>query len=533
MNSLQRSTIAALLLTLATVAFAQDRPPTAQPQAAKGLVYHDANGNGHFDEGEKPLPGIGVSNGRDVVVTNETGRYEIPVEDDTILFVIKPRGWRPPLSKSKLSKFYYVHKPAGSPKSKYPGVAPTGPLPGSIDFPLIPQDEPDKFQAIFFGDTQTANMKDIEFLAHDVVEEVIGLKAAFGVTLGDNAFNDLSVLEPEAEVISTIGVPWYNVIGNHDSNDESKDDLHSAETFARVFGPAYYSFNYGPVHFLVLDDVECSHNAKDEFTYREFVGEKQREFIKNDLARVPVENLVVLMMHIPIIELGDRAEVYRLIENRPATLSIAGHTHSNEQHFIDKSGGWNGPQPHHLITHGTACGSWWNGCPDERGIPHATMMDGTPNGYSIITFDGAKYVQDYKPAGRSSDCQLQIHAPETVAPAETAKTQILANVFNGSARSTVKMTVDDGDWGAMKPANVEDPAYRRAYDLDQQLKDNPWNDLPKPWKSTHIWAAQLPAALAEGIHVIKVETTDMYGRKFAASRVVRVAVPIAPPAENK
>ncbi len=362
---------------------------------------------------------------------------------------------------------------------------------------------------------------------------MIGTKAAFGVTLGDNAFNDLTVLEPEAEAISAIGVPWFNVIGNHDSNCESKDDLHSAETFERVFGPPYYSFNYGPVHFLVLDDVECSRNAKDEWNYRGRIGEKQLAFIKNDLALVPAENLVVLMMHIPIIELDDRAEVYRLIEKRPATLSISGHTHSNEQHFIGKSGGWNGAQPHHHIIHGTACGSWWEGCPDERGIPHATMMDGTPNGYSIITFDGAKYVQDYKAAGRSENYQLQIYAPETVAPADAVKTDILANVFNGSARSMVKMCVDEGGWVDMKLARVEDPAYRKAYELDRQLKDNPWVDLPKPCRSTHIWSAPLPAALNEGIHVIKVETIDMYGRKFTASRVFRIGVPPAPPAETK
>ena len=33
---------------------------------------------------------------------------------------------------------------------------------------------------------------------------------------------------------------------------------------------------------------------------------------------------------------------------------------------------------------------------DERGIPHTTMRDGAPNGYSIITFDGAKATFDFK-----------------------------------------------------------------------------------------------------------------------------------------
>src|SRR5690606_24329289 len=67
------------------------------PQTARGLVFHDSNGNRRFDEGEKPLKGIRVSNGRDIVKTDDEGRYELPVDDDTIVFVIKPRGWRTPL----------------------------------------------------------------------------------------------------------------------------------------------------------------------------------------------------------------------------------------------------------------------------------------------------------------------------------------------------------------------------------------------------------------------------------------------------
>jgi hypothetical protein len=509
-------------------AYAQNTNAKPAATRATGVVFHDVNGNQKFDEGDKPLPGVRVSNGREVAATDAAGRYRLPVDDDTIIFVIKPSGWRTPLSKTKLPRFYYIHKPHGSPKSRYAGVAPTGPLPKSIDFPLYPQNEPEQFQAIIFGDPQARNTQDVAYLAHDIVEELVGTKASFGVSLGDESFNDLSVFEPEAETISVLGIPWFNVIGNHDSNDESKDDLHSAETFARVYGPSYYSFNYACVHFIVLDDVETSRNAKNEWSYRGNIGRKQLDFIKNDLAGVPADKLVVLMMHIPIIELDDRQDVYRLIENRPFCFSLAGHTHSHEQHFIDQKGGWRGAKPHHHIIHGTACGCWWNGCPDERGIPHATMMDGTPNGYSIITFNGNQYTQDYKAAGRSKVYQMQVHAPESVSAADAAKTKILANVFNSSPRSTVKMRVDDGPWMAMKRAAVEDPAYRRAYEIDQKLKDNPWTDLPKPWRSTHIWSAPLPPTLGAGVHLIQVETTDMNGKTFTGSRVMRVVAAAKP-----
>ncbi len=512
-----------ILLIGGHTALAQTNDDQPSPTFAKGIVFHDRNGNRSYDDGESPLPNVRVSNGRDIVTTDQDGQYQLTVGEDTILFVIKPRGWRTPLSQSKLPRFYYIHKPAGSPEVRYGGVAATGPLPESVDFPLYPQEEPDKFQAILFGDPQPRDQKEVEFLAHDVVEELIGTKAAFGVTLGDITFDNLSLFESEAQTIAVLGIPWYNVIGNHDINFEAQHDRHSDETFERVFGPSYYSFEYGPTHFLVLDDVEwLVDGEKNEGHYRGGIGEQQLAFIRNDLAGVPASQLVVLMMHIPINAVHDRQDVYRLIEQRPFCLSISGHTHTHEHRFITDKDGWRGPKPHHHIVNVTACGSWWRGSPDERGIPHATMSDGGPNGYSIISFDGQQYTLDYRAAGRGKEYQMQIHAPEEIPAGESNNSQILVNVFNGSERSTVKMRLDKGEWMDMKQVAIEDPAYRKAFDSDQQLPDNPWLDLPKPHASTHIWAAPFPPDLGTGMHVIQVHCTDMHGREFTARRVVRI-----------
>ena len=74
-----------------------------------------------------------VVNGVQITKTDSQGRYELPVTDDTILFVIKPRDWKTPLSKNKTPQFYYIHKPQGSPQGlKYAGVPPTGPLPPAV-----------------------------------------------------------------------------------------------------------------------------------------------------------------------------------------------------------------------------------------------------------------------------------------------------------------------------------------------------------------------------------------------------------------
>jgi len=331
-------------------------------QHAQGVVFHDANGNRKRDADEKGIPGIKVSNGSEIVMTNADGKYETHVADDTILFVIKPRGWMTPVNADKLPEFYYIHKPAGSPAQKFAGVAPTGPLPDSIDFPLTPQKEPDQFKALLFGDTQPRNVQEVEYMAHDIIEQVVAEKAhgaSLGVTLGDIVFDDLSVFKPHNQAIALIGIPWYNVLGNHDINLDAPNDSLSDETFESIYGPNYYSFDYGPVHFLALDDVawQGATEANRGF-YKGGLGKQQMEFIRNDLALIPKDQLVVLMMHIPLVDVEDRQELYRIIEERPFTLSMSAHTHSLKHHFITKEEGWMGPEPHHHVGNVTVCGSW-------------------------------------------------------------------------------------------------------------------------------------------------------------------------------
>ncbi len=64
-------------------------PASADEVVLTGIVFEDSNSNGSFDQGELPLPGMAVSDGRDVVVTDSGGRYRIGTEAD-IIFVSVP-----------------------------------------------------------------------------------------------------------------------------------------------------------------------------------------------------------------------------------------------------------------------------------------------------------------------------------------------------------------------------------------------------------------------------------------------------------
>jgi hypothetical protein len=509
---------AALLLSL----------PLASPASgadATGRVFHDKNGNGLREEGEPGIPGVHVSNQVEIVATDAEGRWTLPVGEDTILFVIKPSGWATPVDRHQLPQFYYIHKPKGSPADfRYPGVAPTGPLPPSIDFPLHPQDEPQTFKAILFGDPQPNSLDQIDYIAHDVVAELIGTDAKFGVTLGDIMFDKLDLFEPENANIALIGIPWYNVIGNHDLNFDSPNDRDSDETYHRHFGPNYYSFDYGAVHFIVLDDVEWGvTNATGGRTYRGGLDESQLTFVKNDLSLVPEEKLVVLMMHIPLTTVENRTDLYRLIEKRPYSLSISGHTHWHAHQLITREDGWQGAEPHHHIVNVTVCGTWWKGTKDEVGIPHATMRDGAPNGYSIITFDGVKHTLDFKAARQPADYQLNIHAPDEVAAAASGEAVVHVNVFNGSEKSTVRLRVDGAaDWITLKKVLEPDPYYVAIREREIALRPDAGDHLNAPVASAHLWKGTLPAGLKPGSRLIEVEATDHYGKRHKGSRLIRV-----------
>lgn len=496
----------------------------ASAKDARGIVFEDTNQNGVRDQGEPGLAGIPVSNQREVRLTDADGSWTLPYDKDTTFFVIKPSGWAPPLDANNLPQFHYIHKPGGSPKHhKYPGIDPTGSLPKSINFPLYRQIEPERFQTIFFGDPQPKTQEQVDFIAHDVIAELIGTDAQFGVTLGDIMFDKLELLDSSNANVALIGIPWYNVIGNHDLNTEAKIDSESDETFARYFGPAYYSFDYGPVHFIVLDDVEWGHREGSNKKYHGGLDADQIEFVKNDLSWVPEEKLVVLMMHIPMLDIGNRSELFRLIEDRPHTLSLSGHTHWQAHQYIGEADGWRGDEPHHHIVTVTVSGSWWKGAKDEQGIPHATMRDGAPNGYAIATFEGTEHTFEFKAARQPKSYQLSVYAPDEVAQADLSQTQVYVNVFNGSEKSFVKMRIGTNDnWISLQKTEEFDPQFVAIREREIALNPEGKGHLNAPVQSAHLWKASLPADLGDGSHLIEIEATDDYGKVHNGKRLIRV-----------
>lgn len=166
------STAALPALLLATSAGAKDVAYIGSVEAvgaaggdtARGTVFEDLNRNSRFDTGEPGIAGVMVSNGREVAVTDENGAYALPAYGDMNLFVTKPAGYATPVSADLVPQFAYVHKEAGSPALRFGGIAPTGPLPEAINFPLVADDVTDQFECLVFGDAQPYSNREIGYV---------------------------------------------------------------------------------------------------------------------------------------------------------------------------------------------------------------------------------------------------------------------------------------------------------------------------------------------------------------------------------
>ncbi len=520
-------------------------------EIAKGVVFHDKNENRVLDASEKGIAGVAVSNGVDIVNTNEMGEYELPVSEDAIVFIIKPKDWRTPVNKENLPQFYYVHKPNGFPANfKFKGVEPTGPLPEQINFPLYPDDGSEQFKMVVFGDPQPYTIEQVDFVAEDIVTELIGRDdLEFGMTMGDIVGDDLDLFSPLNQAVSMIGIPWYNVLGNHDINYMAPNDRLSDDTYESVYGPSTYAFVYGDVHFIVLDDI-IHDSVPGSSRYVGGLRTDQMTFVANYLETVPKEDLVVLTMHIPLAMHGnsfrnsDQKKLFDLLKGFPHTLSISAHTHVHDNRFFHEgSSDWQQATPHHHFNVGTTSGSWWNGLRGETDVPHTMMRDGTPNGYSFITFNGTEYIIDWKVAGSPNDHQMNIHVPRGIVSNSADTTLLTVNFFNGSEQSVLEYRIKGlTDWKKMKKVDKFDPYYLKIdrrwdnfekmklmekWDTDPSLAGEtfPGTPMSEPKESTHLWEANIGTDWPVGRHIIEIRARDRNDRTFIAYHTMRVVTP--------
>lgn len=512
-------------------------PPVLGPTSyVHGSVFHDRSGDGIRHRGDPGVPGVLVSNGIDVVTTDSEGRWRLPVSPLGDVFVIKPTGWTVPIGGNGLPAFARSLLQNGEDR---------------LDFPLRPSVETSKFEAVLLADTQPQTPRELAFLRDSILCNVSDTGAAFAINHGDVVFDDLTLYPRYLELIRATGMPWHHCPGNHDMNWDPASPDRAFETWRRVFGPCHYAFQHGGATFILLNNVEplpAGERTPGGYDYRGRIGRTQLAFVRNLLARVARDALIVVSMHIPLVGLetpdepsaftADRSELLALLAGRPNTLSLAGHTHTTEHHYIGAEHGFAGPERHHHHVLTAACGGWWSGPYDACGLPVADSRDGTPKGFHVLSVDGSRYTTRFVPVGHAGDAHVRVSIegrrhwsdasdaspPERVrlgtslSAEECCSACLVVNVFDGGPRTSVTCELVGATGTRGAELHMQKRGMRDPYIVEVYCRHKP--DL-KPWlepsMSSHIWAAPLPANLARGSWRARVSVKDEYGRSSTST----------------
>jgi hypothetical protein len=215
------------------------------------------------------------------------------------------------------------------------------------------------------------------------------------------------------------------------------------------------------------------------------------------------------------------------------TVSFAGHLHATEHHYLAGDAASPGAAPHHHHPLTAACGSWWSGPRDQRGIPSADSCDGTPNGFHVLSVERKRYTTRFMPAASKSPAQLRVlidgeHRHAGCQPCNRlgfsvpldalAHCRVIVNVFDGGPRTQVTLAVQGrSERVAMTPVSAPDPLMCALFQGETPRKA--WVTATM---SAHLWQAPLPPGLGPGAHVIVVGAQDEYGREHSVRTVLEV-----------
>jgi hypothetical protein len=372
------------------------------------------------------------------------------------------------------------------------------------DFGLEPLPDGDHHHAfLLLADVQTENPTDMRRFQSESVPDLratiagLGGVPCFGVADGDIMWDELALYDDYEAATRALGIPFVQVVGNHDLDLDETTDLGSTTTFERRFGPRYWSFERGEVHYVVLDDVLYYAGG-----YVGYVDDDQLAWLRNDLARVERGRPVVVFAHIPFFStlplrrgeprpaistaVTNREAVYRVLEPYRALL-LTGHIHESDR--VDRGGAVE-------RNHGTVCGAWWTG---------EICYDGTPNGYGVYEVSGPEIRWRHKATGRDASHQLRVY-PRGADP--RAPEEIVANVWAWEPGWRVAWYENGERRGEMARRTGLDPLAVKLHAGPDLPANRAWVD---PVPTAHLFYAPVSAGARE----VRVEARDPWGGVFS------------------
>lgn len=453
--------------------------PSGSPVRVRGAVRAGGRGLGR----------AAISDGLRVVETAADGTFEIITSAERqFVWLSVPSGYRIPTSTSGTARFYQR-------------------LDATAEQSALFELEPDPVShedhtLLLLGDIQTQDQQEMEWFLTQSVPDLrdtvrsLGREHIFGISCGDIMYDDLSLYPAYESGVEQLGVPFFQVVGNHDLDRHGVTDEASTETFCRRFGPRNYSFDRGAVHYVVLDDVFWYGTG-----YIGYLDATVLAWLEQDLARVERGSPVIVATHIPVLgshyarrgeesprvgsAITNRDALYRLLEPFQAHV-LTGHLHESEHLFASGV--------HEHVT-GAICGAWWSG---------PICWDGAPNGYCVYQIRGEEVTWRYKATGRNDGHQMRIYPPgsDPASPRD-----LLANVWDWDPEWRVRWYANGQPRGPMERRRGLDPLSAELHSGPELPPRRPWVD---PVPTDHLFRA----ALAGDEDDVTIEATDRFGRTY-------------------
>lgn len=360
------------------------------------------------------VPGVVVSDGVEVVTTDEKGFYQIASEKKWgYVFISVPSGYEVP-SEGILPQFHRYLKSEAN-------------VIENANFTLTAVSSQDQFKILMLGDMHLANrtgdlsqFSEFTSEVNDYVNARSGEKI-YAITLGDmtwdlywysNLYYFPEYLATMNSAISNLQV--FHTMGNHDNDFKTYSDFDAAFKYVRDIAPTYYSFNIGKVHFIVLDDIDCDkYDGTNSRNYVKTISNEQLEWLRKDLSYVDKSTPLIVTMHAQVFypsgsgfkidhDQTNTAELFNILDGYKVHF-VTGHTHMSFNVVPEES--VTGGRDFFEHNAGSICASWWWSGHLTPGV-HISL-DGTPGGYSIWDINGTDMQWIYKSTGFSEDYQFR------------------------------------------------------------------------------------------------------------------------------
>ena len=355
-----------------------------------------------------------VSDGAEVTVTNEKGIYQLKsAKKWGYVFISVPSGYEVP-SVGVLPQFHRALKNSADVVER-------------ADFKLEKVDGQDSYKIFMLGDMHLANrtgdLGQFAQFTSDLTDYMTRHKGEkmYALTLGDmtwdlywysNSYYFPQYLNTVNSQIKNLQI--FHTMGNHDNDFQTRSDYDAAVKYVDQICPTYYSFNIGKVHYVVMDDIDCSsYDGTESRNYVKSLSAEQLDWLAKDLSYVAKTTPVVVAMHAQVFYPTtsgfkidhDQVNTLRLFDilDGYTVRFVTGHTHklfnvTPDAPIVD---GHNFRE----YNSGSVCASWWWSGNLTPGIHIGT--DGTPGGYGIWDVTGTDFQCLYKSTGWPEEYQFR------------------------------------------------------------------------------------------------------------------------------